>query len=234
MPLLILMLWFSIGYIVMLYISCFVVSHIGPGIWLPACELLWGVVTCFLSTVRKDTQVYGLRFLVGFFEGCAWPGYITMISAWYLPHEMALRMSLYNIAQPTGAMLSGALQGALSTNLDGTLGRAGWEWAFIINGVCTIFIAILAFFALPGFPERQNVLSKWYLRPRHMEIALARTRRVARKPQIGLTIRSFTRAFSFWQLWAVAIVWAIGGNTTPTSYFNLWLKSLTKSDGSKK
>lgn len=124
----------SIGYIVMLYISCFVVSHIGPSVWLPGCEVMWGIVTCCLSTVTKDTQVYGLRFLVGFFEGCAWPGYFTIISAWYLPHEMALRMSLYNIAGPVGAMLSGALQGALSTNLDGSLGRSGWRWAFIING----------------------------------------------------------------------------------------------------
>ena len=88
-------------------------------------------------------------------------------SQWYLPHEMALRMSLYNIAQPVGAMLSGAMQGALSTNLEGALGRTGWRWAFIIDvsiklasfdrmvlilqGVCTIFIALLAFTLLPGF-----------------------------------------------------------------------------------
>jgi ACS family pantothenate transporter-like MFS transporter len=50
-----------------------------------------------------------------------------------MPDEIALRMSIYNIAQPAGAMLSGALQGALSTNLDGAGGRAGWRWAFIIN-----------------------------------------------------------------------------------------------------
>lgn len=42
-------------------------------------------------------------------------------------------MSLYNIAQPAGAMVSGAMQGGLSTNLEGVLGRAGWRWAFIIN-----------------------------------------------------------------------------------------------------
>ena len=42
-------------------------------------------------------------------------------------------MSLYNIAQPVGAMMSGAIQGPLATNLDGSLGRAGWRWAFIIN-----------------------------------------------------------------------------------------------------
>jgi ACS family pantothenate transporter-like MFS transporter len=78
-------------------------------------------------------------------------------------------MAIYNIAQPTGAMLSGAMQGALATNLNGSLGRAGWRWAFIVNvtppsllilwdtlltdfkGVLTIFIALLVFFVIPGF-----------------------------------------------------------------------------------
>jgi ACS family pantothenate transporter-like MFS transporter len=50
-----------------------------------------------------------------------------------MPHEIALRMSLYNIAQPAGAMVSGAMQGALSTNFEGLHGRSGWRWAFIIN-----------------------------------------------------------------------------------------------------
>ena len=49
-------------------------------------------------------------------------------------------MSLYNIAQPVGAMLSGAIQGSLATNLDGSLGRAGWRWAFIIN-VTQLFLS---------------------------------------------------------------------------------------------
>ncbi|CZR58777.1 uncharacterized protein PAC_08669 [Phialocephala subalpina] len=223
--------YFNIGYMVMLYISCITISYIGPSVWLPACEVMWGILTCCLSTVTKSEQVYGLRFLIGFFEGCTWPGYFTIISQWYLPHEMALRMSIYNIAQPVGAMLSGAMQGALSTNLDGALGRSGWRWAFIINGICTIFVALCAFFLLPGFPDRQSPLSKWYLKPRHIEIALARSRRVGRKPQIGITIKKFLRCFTFWQLWAFAIAWAIGGNTTPTSYFNLWLKSLKLPNG---
>jgi MFS family permease len=54
-------------------------------------------------------------------------------SQWYMPHEVTFRMSLYSIAAPAGAMLSGALQGALSTNFEGMHGREGWRWAFIIN-----------------------------------------------------------------------------------------------------
>ena len=218
----------------MLYPSCIIVSHFGPHRWLPTCEVIWGVLTCCLSLVTSHQQVYGLRFLIGFFEGTAWPGYFTLISQWYLPEEIALRMSLYNIAQPAGAMLSGAMQGALSSNFEGLHGRAGWRWAFIINGVCTIAIALVAFFLLPGYPERPNPLSKVYLKPRHIEIALARARRVGRKPQIGITVKSFFRAFSFWQLWAIAIAWAFGSNAQPSNYYNLWLKSLTNPDGTKK
>ncbi|OOQ86717.1 major facilitator superfamily transporter [Penicillium brasilianum] len=226
--------FFNIGYMVMLYPSCVLISHIGPSRWLPTCEVLWGVLTCCLSTVTNAKQVYGLRFLIGFFEGATWPGYFTIISQWYMPHEMALRMSLYNIAQPVGAMLSGAMQGALSTNLEGSLGRSGWRWAFIINGICTIFVALIAFILLPGFPERQNPLSKFYLRPRDIETAKARNRRIGRDPQVGITPRTFLRAFKFWHVWIFALAWSIGTNQTPSNYFNLWLKSLKNADGTKR
>ncbi|QQK40560.1 Sucrose/H+ symporter, plant [Penicillium digitatum] len=212
--------FFNIGYMIMLYPSCIIISHIGPSIWLPTCEVMWGILTCCLSTVTKAKQVYGLRFLIGFFEGATWPGYFTIISQWYLPHEMALRMSLYNIAQPVGAMLSGAMQGALSTNLEGALGRTGWRWAFIIDGVCTIFIALLAFTLLPGFPDRPNPLAKFYLRPRDIAVAEARTRRIGRDPQIGINIKTFLRCFKFWHIWLFSLAWSIGTNTTPSNYFN--------------
>ncbi|KAH8702231.1 major facilitator superfamily domain-containing protein [Talaromyces proteolyticus] len=225
---------FSAGYIIMLYPSCVIISHFGPSKWLPTCELIWGILTCCLSVAKNYQQVYGLRFIIGFFEGTAWPAYFTMISQWYLPHEIGLRMSIYNIAQPTGAMLSGAMQGALATNLNGVLGRSGWRWAFLINGVCTIAVALAAFFILPGYPERQNPLSKFYLKPRHIEIALARGRRVGRKPQTGITIKSFLRCFTFWQVWAISIAWTFGANTIPSNYYNLWLKSLKNPDGTVK
>ncbi|KAJ5923575.1 Major facilitator superfamily domain general substrate transporter [Penicillium verhagenii] len=208
--------FFNIGYMIMLYPSCIIISHVGPSIWLPTCE------------------VYGLRFLIGFFEGATWPGYFTIISQWYLPSEMALRMSIYNIAQPVGAMLSGAMQGGLSTHLDGSLGRSGWRWAFIINGVCTIFIALVAYVLLPGFPDRPNPLSRLYLRPRDIELAKRRIHRIGRDPQIGITPKTFLRCFKFWHVWVFSIAWALGTGTTPTNYFNLWLKSLKNPDGTLK
>ncbi|CAG9950431.1 unnamed protein product [Clonostachys rosea f. rosea IK726] len=223
--------FFNIGYMIMLFPSCILISHIGPAIWLPSCELIWGVLTCCLSLVTDARQVYGIRFFIGFCEATMWPAYFTMISQWYMPNEVALRMSIYNMAQPAGAMLSGAMQGALSTNLEGHMNRSGWRWAFIINGVCTIVVALLGYVLLPGYPERPNKLASWYLRRQDYDVALARSRRIGREPQRGLTVKSFIRAFTFWELWAVAIAWPFGGNTAPTSYFNLYLQSLKNSDG---
>lgn len=207
---------------IMLYPSCIIISHIGPSIWLPTCEVsknqfllfrnadkvfrLFGVYWLVVYPRSPTQNRYGLdnrsihfisiwQYFKNFrsMAFASWSafskeqlgqvilpssGYSSTLSQearmltlrfsqWYLPHEMALRMSLYNIAQPVGAMLSGAMQGALSTNLEGVLGRTGWRWAFIINvsitpaifnrfvltiqGVCTIFIALLAFVLLPGF-----------------------------------------------------------------------------------
>ncbi|KAK9859472.1 hypothetical protein MYU51_013479 [Penicillium brevicompactum] len=182
------------------------------------------ISNAYVSGMETDLKLYGneLNYFTTFFN------------QWYLPHEMALRMSLYNIAQPVGAMLSGAMQGALSTNLDGALGRTGWRWAFIINGVCTIFIALLAFVLLPGFPDRPNPLAKFYLRPRDIEVAEARTRRIGRDAQVGIKVKTFFRCFKFWHIWLFSIAWAIGSGITPSSYFNLWLKSLKNPDGTKR
>ncbi|KAF4468692.1 major facilitator superfamily transporter [Fusarium albosuccineum] len=98
----------------------------------------------------------------------------------------------------------------------------------------TLLAKDVAFFFLPGYPESPNPLAKFYLKPRHIEIALARARRVKRKPQIGITLKSFLRCFSFWQFWAIGIAWPIGGNFAPAGFYNLWLKSLTNPDGTKR
>lgn len=62
---------------------------------------------------------------------------------------------------------------------------------------------------------------------------MARARRVNRKPQTGITVKSFCRCFTFWQLWAFGIAVPLSVNTIPSNYFNLWLQSLRNLDGTK-
>lgn len=39
----------SIGYMIMLYPSCIIVSHVGPSIWLPTCEVSTKLMLNFLN-----------------------------------------------------------------------------------------------------------------------------------------------------------------------------------------
>ena len=54
--------------------------------------------------------------------------------------------------------------------MDGTKGLRAWRWLFIIEGVVTIAIALVAFFILPNFPrtttwltEEERLLAIWRL-----------------------------------------------------------------------
>ena len=224
---------FNVGYLVMLYPSTIIVSYVGPSFWLPTCEILWGVATCCLSLAKDYKAVYGLRVLVGFFEGSAWPAWITLISVWYTPQEIALRMALFNMAMQVGAMMSGGIQGALIA-LDGHLGYSGWQWAFIVNGIITIGLATFAFFLLPGYPEKPNPLARWWLTDEYLALARARNARLRKAPQQPITVHTFFRSFKFWHFWLFSLAWPFGLNTAPSSYFNLWLKSLVLPSGAKR
>jgi sugar phosphate permease len=151
-----------------------------------------------------------------------------------MPNEMATRMALFNLAQPIGGIISGVMQAGLTKNLDGKLGRSGWRWAFIVNGVCTIVVALIAFVTQPGMPDKPNPLARWYLTDEDYEIARRRNRRAKYTPQRPLTLKSFFNAFRYWQVYALVCCWSYGYNTVPSNFFNLWLKSLVNADGSKR
>ena len=51
-------------------------------------------------------------------------------------------------------MVSGAfgglLAGAILGGLEGKAGLRGWKWLFVIEGLCTCFVALVAFFIIPS------------------------------------------------------------------------------------
>jgi MFS family permease len=54
----------------------------------------------------------------------------------------------------TASLVSGAfgglLAGGIITGLEGVGGTRGWKWLFIIEGLITVVLAVIAFFVLPG------------------------------------------------------------------------------------
>lgn len=98
----------------------------------------------------------------------------------------------------------------------------------------TVVLGLCGFFMIPDYPTRPNQWSFWFTK-RHAELAVARTeryRRAATKRFTWASIKRAVRTPLFYGIPAlyVATVLAQAGY----SYFNLWLKSLTNADGTKR
>jgi MFS family permease len=79
----------------------------------------------FRGSVRRTNPKEKNR--AGFF-----PGAVYLTSAWYMPAEIAARISYF----PCAAALSGAFSGLLAAgiaNMDGVGGYRGWRWIFVRN-----------------------------------------------------------------------------------------------------
>lgn len=78
---------------------------------------------------------------------------------WYCRHEAQWRQALFFSA----ASIAGAFSGLLAygiAHMDGVGGLEGWRWIFILEGILTVLVAILAFFCLYDYPETASFLTE--------------------------------------------------------------------------
>jgi MFS family permease len=78
---------------------------------------------------------------------------------WYCRHEIQFRQALFF----SSASIAGAFSGLLAfgiAKMDGTAGLEGWRWIFILEGIATVIVAVLAFFVLQDFPETATFLTE--------------------------------------------------------------------------
>ena len=160
-----------VGYLLMQIPSNLFLNKIGkPSLYLPACMIVWGMISAATAGAHTYGGLIAIRFFLGFVEAAYFPGCLFFLSSWYTRKELGFRTALLY----SGSLLSGAFSGLISagiTNgLDGAKGLRAWRWLFIIEGVITIFIAFIAVFALPDFPrtttwltESERQLAVWRL-----------------------------------------------------------------------
>lgn len=58
------------------------ITYFRPSWWLPGLEFIWGVFTGCIAACKTAEPIYGLRALIGLAESSAYPGTVTMLSAW--------------------------------------------------------------------------------------------------------------------------------------------------------
>jgi sugar phosphate permease len=81
--------------------------------------------------------------------------YITL---WYCRRECAFRAAIFFSAATVAGAFGGLLARGIN-EMNGVGGKPGWAWIFILEGLITIVIAVIAFWAVSDNPKTASFLT---------------------------------------------------------------------------
>ncbi|KAF7557258.1 hypothetical protein G7Z17_g820 [Cylindrodendrum hubeiense] len=150
---------FFIGYLICEVPSNMILTRSRPSFYLPGIMIIWGALCAVMSVVHNYQGMLALRFFLGAIEAGFFPGVLYLMTCWYKKAEIGKRFSIFFTASVCSGAMSGLLAGAITGNMEGVRGMRGWRWLYLIEGCCTIAMAICLKFILLDFPESSKRLS---------------------------------------------------------------------------
>jgi ACS family tartrate transporter-like MFS transporter len=108
--------------------------------------------------VRDAPTFYLVRFLLGVAEAGFLPGIIYYLSNWYPAAQRARAVSMFMIGIPLAIVVGGPVAGLL-LGMDGTLGLAGWQWLFLLEGAPAVVLGFVVWAYLPDGPAQAHWLT---------------------------------------------------------------------------
>ena len=165
---------FYISYIIFEIPSNMACKWVGPGWYIPAISLGFGVCSICTAFVDNIHSASGVRFLLGMFEAGMLPGIAYYLSRWYRRSELTFRLSLYIVMAPLAGAFGGLLASAILT-LSHFGGLHHWRMIFAIEGIITCGLSLLAFLTLTDRPATARWLSQ---EERDLAIARVKSERV--------------------------------------------------------
>lgn len=139
--------------------SNLILARVGARRWLARIAITWGLLACSMMWVRTPQQFYAVRFLLGMAEAGFFPGVIYYLSLWFPATHRARAISGIIIGIPLSQVLGAPLGGAL-LELGGVGHLSGWQWLFLVEGLPSVLLGLVALVYLTDRPEDAQWLSK--------------------------------------------------------------------------
>ncbi|CAI7608903.1 unnamed protein product [Penicillium bialowiezense] len=143
-----------VGYLLGQVPSNIILTRLKPSRYIPSAIFVWGGISLCTAATKNFT------------------GIILLISSWYKPSEIAVRVAIVYCGNTVANGFGGLLAAGIMTGLNGKGGLEGWRWLFIIEGAGTMVAGVLAVALLPDFPrsgkqkwltEQEQRLAEWRL-----------------------------------------------------------------------
>ncbi|KAK8174535.1 major facilitator superfamily transporter [Phyllosticta citribraziliensis] len=150
---------FFFGYLICEVPSNMILARSRPSIFLPGIMCVWGALSAAMASANSYGAMLAFRFVVGCIESGFFPGVLYLLSCWYTSAELGKRFTIFYTASTLSGAFGGLLAGGITDGLHNAHGISGWRWLFIVEGVCTAGVALIAMFILLDYPSTSPRLS---------------------------------------------------------------------------
>ncbi|KAJ9650163.1 hypothetical protein H2198_010525 [Neophaeococcomyces mojaviensis] len=151
----------NVGYMLMQLPSNMLLTRVRPSIYLASWTALWSIISASTAAASNYTHLIVIRFFLGIAEAPFFPGAMFLLSCYYTRRELAVRTAILYSGLILATAFSGLLAAGIFTGLDKKHGLAGWQWLFILEGVGSFAVSIIAMFILPDFPGSNTGSCRW-------------------------------------------------------------------------
>ncbi|WP_435202564.1 MFS transporter [Janibacter sp. GS2] len=132
--------------------SNLILHRIGAKVWISRIAVTWGLLTMAMMFISSPTVFYVLRLLLGAAEAGLYPGIMYLITMWFAQRDRAMVVGLILTASSVAFIVANPIGGAIM-KMEGIGGLHGWQWLFVLEGIPTVLLGIIIFFALPNSPR---------------------------------------------------------------------------------
>ncbi|KAJ8517655.1 hypothetical protein ONZ45_g5173 [Pleurotus djamor] len=164
---------------------------------------LWRKIDMRLMPILCYPQLVGVRILLGLAEAGLFPGVVYFLTLWYPRNMLQYRIGLFFGSASIAGAFSGLLAFGISF-MDGVAGMLGWSWIFILEGLGTVLVGLVAFIVMVDFPATATFLT-------HEERAYVLHTKKYDNSSVGeaedFSIDHVKAAFLDWQIWMHILVY---------------------------
>ena len=213
---------FFLGYILLEVPSNLALQRVGARLWIARIMLTWGILSASTLLVKTPLQFHILRFFLGAAEAGFLPGVLFYLTQWFPSQRRGRIIALFMIGLPLSSVIGGPLSGWIMKAAHDLHGLHGWQWLFLLEGLPSIALGILAFWCLPDSPCH----ARWLNEQERATIDSVLAQDQAEMPAARHRFRD-----GFWNL----KVWMLGGidfSILLTAYaLGFWMPTFIKATG---
>jgi len=133
-----------LGYMLFEVPSNLLLEKIGARKTFARITILWGITSITMILVKTPAWFYILRFLLGSFEAGLLPGVVLYLTYWFPSSRRALMLGLFFTSVPITGIFGNPISGWIMASMGNRMGLANWQWLFLLEGIPSIVVGLLA------------------------------------------------------------------------------------------